>query len=287
MTFRELMQIEQYIFEIEGLKNLSLDGDQLQIKANILNEKIAFCVQQYNADNINWDKALLFQNDGHYDPRRIKDTLEIMQAALQGILNRLPYYDDICDLRKDISYGYNINSSAKRKMDFIVEKIKKYSSNIQFEQSVLTAREKILIGNKLNEDQIDLVFYAVLVELENYRNSLCTEKRDLKEVINSPVLVKVEQNQNNTQTQYSSIDIKLSIENCLKDLEDCESVSEEEISEIKGQMAEIQKLLENKRGNKKSIREKIKDALKWIAEKGTDVMIAVLPTVITILNNIK
>lgn len=52
-------------------------------------------------------------------------------------------------------------------------------------------------------------------------------------------------------------------------------------------MAEIQKLLENKRGNKKSIREKIKDALKWIAEKGTDVMIAVLPTVITILNNIK
>ena len=278
MTFRELMQIEQYIFEIESLKNLSLDGDQLQIKANILNEKIASCVQQYNADNINWAKALLFQNDGHYDPRRIKDTLEIMQAALQGILNRLPYYDDICDLRKDISYGYNINSSAK---------IKKYSSNIQFEQSVLTAREKILIGNKLNEDQIDSVFYAVLVELENYRNSLCTEKRDLKEVINSPVLVKVEQNQNNTQTQYSSIDIKLSIENCLKDLEDCESVSEEEISEIKAQMAEIQKLLENKRGNKKSIREKIKDALKWIAEKGTDVMIAVLPTVITILNNIK
>lgn len=287
MTFRELMQIEQYIFEIESLKNLSLDGNQLQIKANILNEKIASCVQQYNADNINWDKGLLFQNDGHYDPRRIKDTLEIMQAALQGILNRLPYYDDICDLRKDISYGYNINSNAKRKMDFIVEKIKKYSSNIQFEQSVLTAREKILIGNRLNEDQIDSVFYAVLVDLENYRNSLCTEKRDLKEIINSPVLVKVEQNQNNTQTQYSSIDIKLSIENCLKDLEDCESVSEEEISEIKGQMAEIQKLLENKRGNKKSIREKIKDALKWIAEKSTDVMIAVLPTVITILNNIK
>ena len=101
------------------------------------------------------------------------------------------------------------------------------------------------------------------------------------------MVIKVEQNQNNTQTQYSSIDIKLSIENCLKDLEDCESVSEEEISEIKGQMAEIQKLLENKRGNKKSIREKIKDALKWIAEKSTDVMIAVLPTVITILNNIK
>lgn len=287
MTFRELMQIEQYIFEIESLKNLSLDGNQLQIKANILNEKIASCVQQYNADNINWDKGLLFQNDGHYDPRRIKDTLEIMQAALQGILNRLPYYDDICDLRKDISYGYNINSNAKRKMDFIVEKIKKYSSNIQFEQSVLTAREKILIGNRLNEDQIDSVFYAVLVDLENYRNSLCTEKRDLKEIINSPVLVKVEQNQNNTQTQYSSIDIKLSIENCLKDLEDCESVTEEEIAELKNQIDEIQKLLENKRGNKKSIREKIKDVLKWVVEKGTDVMIAVLPTVITILNNIK
>ena len=99
--------------------------------------------------------------------------------------------------------------------------------------------------------------------------------------------INVTQTQNNNQVQTTDVNLNLSIENCLKDLEDCESVSEEEISEIKVQMAEIQKLLENKRGNKKSIREKIKDALKWIAEKGTDVMIAVLPTVITILNNIK
>ncbi len=288
MTFRELMQIEQYICEIESLKNLNINGNELKIKVDTLNKQISSCVKEYEPQGIDWNNAWAGgYASGGYVVERVKNILTIMQAALQGILNRLPYYDEVCDLTKDISYGRNISNDKKRKVEFIVEKINKYSSNIKFEQSVVAARDKILMGNELNEEQIDSVFNTILVDIEDYRNSLCREKRDLKEVVNTPVLVQVEQTQNNTQTQYSITDISLSIENCFKNLDDCESVNEEEIEEIKRQLKEVQELLKYKKGKRKPIREKIKSMLKWVADKGTDAMIALLPTIVAILTNLQ
>lgn len=100
-------------------------------------------------------------------------------------------------------------------------------------------------------------------------------------------MVSVEQNQNNSQAQNFSADINISIQNCLKDLDDCETLDEKELFDIKTQIEEIKRLLEDKRGKKKAIREKIASILKWVADKGTDAMISVLPALISTLNLIK
>ena len=96
--------------------------------------------------------------------------MDIMQATLQGILNSLPYYDEICDLGKDISYGHNISNSTKSKCDFIVEKVKKYSRNIKFEQSIINARDNLLAGNELSEEQLDSIFRTLLLDMKSIAN---------------------------------------------------------------------------------------------------------------------
>ena len=294
MTYREFLQIEKYITEIEALKKLNIDGNQLQLKAENLNNRILSNIKGYKPQGLSWYSAYVNLSDGlggyssiNYNRDQICNLMDIMQATLQGILNSLPYYDEICDLGKDISYGHNISNSTKSKCDFIVEKVKKYSRNIKFEQSIINARDNLLAGNELSEEQLDSIFRTLLLNMEEYRKSLFDDKRDLKEVINTPVLVKVEQTQNNSQVQNVATDLNVSIQNCLKDLDDCETLSEQELEDIKAQLDEIKQLLADKRGKKKAIKEKISAILKWVANKGTDVMIAILPTLITTLNLIK
>lgn len=294
MTYREFLQIEKYITEIEALKKMNIDGNQLQLKAENLNNRILSNIKGYKPQGLSWYSAYVNLSDGlggyssiNYNRDQICNLMDIMQATLQGILNSLPYYDEICDLGKDISYGHNISNSTKSKCDFIVEKVKKYSRNIKFAQPIINARDSLLAGDKLSEEQLDTVFRTLLLDMEEYRKSLLDDKRDLKEVISTPVLVKVEQTQNNSQVQNVATDLNVSIQNCLKDLDDCETLSEQELSDIKAQLDEIKQLLADKRGKKKAIKEKISAILKWVADKGTDVMIAVLPTLITTLNLIK
>ena len=294
MTYRELLQIENYIYEIQQLKSLNCTGNDLKEKAEILDKKIKSSVKGYSPIGIVWNNAIVYMSDSlggyqpiEYDRDKLCSLLEIMQATLQGILNSLPYYDEICDLDNDISYGGNISKNLKYKRDFIVEKTKKYSANIKFEQSVNDARDSILSGIELSDSQIDSIFFTTLSDIKSYRNSLFVEKRDLKEVINPSVLVKVEQTQNNSQVQNVATDLSISIQNCLKDLDDCETLSEQELEYIKEQLDEIKQLVADKRGKKKPIREKISAILKWVADKGTDAMIAILPTLITTLNLIK
>ena len=294
MTYREFLQIEKYITEIEALKKMNIDGNQLQLKAENLNNRILSNIKGYKPQGLSWYSAYVNLSDGlggyssiNYNRDQICNLMDIMQATLQGILNSLPYYDEICDLGKDISYGHNISNSTKSKCDFIVEKVKKYSRNIKFAQPIINARDSLLAGDKLSEEQLDTVFRTLLLDMEEYRKSLLDDKRDLKEVISTPVLVKVEQTQNNSQVQNVATDLNVSIQNCLKDLDDCETLSEQELSDIKAQLDEIKQLLADKRGKKKAIKEKISAILKWVADKGTDAMIAILPTLITTLNLIK
>ena len=81
-------------------------------------------------------------------------------------------------------------------------------------------------------------------------------------------------------------DINLAISSCLDKISECESVSDEEYELVKTQLEEIKTLLENSKSKKKTLKVKIASVLKWVADKTTDVMIAVLPTLITVLSSI-
>ena len=116
--------------------------------------------------------------------------------------------------------------------------------------------------------------------MQLYLDDVCNEKTTKKATKSEPKTV-VNVNQNNSQTVNQNTEV--TIEQCFKSLDDCESISEEEIKKLKEQISEIEELLKNKLGKKKTAKEKIGNILKWLGDKTTEVMIATLPTIMQLL----
>jgi hypothetical protein len=167
-----------------------------------------------------------------------------------------------------------------KKRELIIELVPKYSEYIKFDKTV---NDYIKNGYEFGiEDKTEPIFKALIGNLELYLESLTARKSSN---VQSAKGTTIQIQQNNMQAV--SVNLNVSIDNCLKELDDCESISEKEIEEIKTELLEIEELLKDKKGKKKSIREKISSILKLVADKGTDAMIALLPTLVTILTNLK
>ena len=128
-------------------------------------------------------------------------------------------------------------------------------------------------------------FNGIIQKLELYLNEICEEKKPVKRQTQEKQTV-VNVNQNVNQKQETNVNITISFEDCFKALDDCETLDDVETQQIKAQLEEIQGLLKDKKGKKKSIKSKISSCLKWVAEKGTDVMIAVLPVLLQSLQGL-
>ena len=176
--------------------------------------------------------------------------------------------------------GKNLIDKAEQ-VKFIEANKIKYEGEIDFGKEVSKYIEQANSYGypPLNTEQ---VFVGFLARIEMYLDDVCNEKTTKKTVTKSEPKTVVNVQQNNNQTVNQNIEI--TIEQCFKRLDDCESISEEEIQKIKEQINEIECLLKDKLGKKKTIKEKIGNILKIIAEKGTDVMISVLPTIVQMLS---
>ena len=139
----------------------------------------------------------------------------------------------------------------------------------------------------LINDETDAIFKGVIQKLNLYLTEICEEKKVVRtqSQFKQPI-IQVNQNQNVNQNQETNVNISFLFEDCFKALDDCETLDEIETQEIKAQLQEIQELLKDKKGQKKSIKSKIASILKWIAEKGTDVMITVLPMLLQSLQGL-
>ena len=282
MTFREFLQIENYICKIESLKNLNIDGNQLKNKAEILNSQILSSVKEYKPQGINWNAAWIV-GFGGYDSNKIIGYLSVMQATLQGILNSLPYYDEIFDLGKDISYGHNIGNNTKSKCDFIVEKVKKYSRSIKFEQTIINARESILAGDELREEQFDALFRALLLDMEEYRKSLFEDQRDLKESVNQQPqnIFNISANGGTATANASAnaqvnVDISVQIEQTIEKVKEA-CLSPEEETTILAKLDELKEIAQEK--NKRTKWDKVKGVFKWLAEQSLQTASWIVPLI--------
>ena len=219
-----------------------------------------------------------------YNDSELDRCADVMLATIDGIIAKIPNYEHICQVRADIKRAKS--APAKKRKEIVVELVSKYSGIIKFDKTVLDFA-KPDEPFSLKEDQSCPILQGVIGRLELYLGSLSMDKpRSVKSTAET-TNINVTQTQNNSQVQNVATDINVSIQNCLKDLDDCETLSEQELEDIKAQLGEIKQLLADKRGKKKTIKGKISSILKWVADKGTDVMIAVLPTLITALNLIK
>lgn len=284
MTYQEIIQAEDFLTEIEGLMLRISQGEILFQEAKTLDGKISSSFVQYKTTGYSWNSISYFKSDSKNYSSQINESLNIMYSALKSLLNKEPNYGKIEQVRMDMKRllpKQKSNNEQKRKL--IIELVAKYSGQIKFDKMFA---DYVDHGNALfEEDKTDEIFNALMGVLNLYLENLTSTNSTIGKSKDKTPTVQVVNNQTNTQTV--NVNLQVSIENCLKELDDCETLSQEEISEIKNKLEDIQELLKDKKGKKKTIREKISSILKWVADKGTDAMIALLPTLVMVLTNLQ
>ena len=280
MTYKQIEQIESFIKEVNELKeSTTIAHKVLYERGRTLHEKFSASNVGYLA-SVNWNNCAFFgfaNGTTTYYIDKIKSNFEVMLSALQGILDAIPQYPYILEVRKDIELGKESNT---RKRAYITEMLVKYQGKIDFGKAVLdyVKNDSMIAGNACHE--------GVLQKLGLYLLEICEEKKAVRTQSQPKQnIFNIQQSQN--VSQETNISVEISFEDCFKALDDCETLDDTETQEIKAQLEEIQELLKDKKGKKKSIKQKIGNVLKWIAEKGTDVMIAVLPVVLQSLQGLQ
>ena len=287
MTYKQIEQIEGFIKDVNELKdNSAMSSEFLYKNGKVLHEKICATRVGYSVD-INWGKCAFSGYGGSstaYFLDEIKSNLEVMLSALQGVLDAVTCYPYIVEIRKDIEKGKKIKNGDDKE-NFIIEISIKYQGKIDFGKNIQEFKKSNDLY--LINDETDAIFKGVIQKLNLYLTEICEEKKVVRtqSQFKQPI-IQVNQNQNVNQNQETNVNISFLFEDCFKALDDCETLDEIETQEIKAQLQEIQGLLKDKKGRKKSIKSKIGSVLKWVAEKGSDVMLAVLPVLLQSLQGL-
>ncbi|MBQ2894137.1 MAG: hypothetical protein IJE92_01305, partial [Clostridia bacterium] len=246
MTYQQMQQIESYIDQVDSLiRDRELDADLLYSQATTLHEMVYASNIGYQL-SLDWDKCVECEPEGNfgwsisgYFGDEIIGNLQIMRAALKGILNSNENYATIVDIRKDISRGQNLKKS-RAKRNFIAEMVVKYQGEIDFGKTIADfLKEDMPLCWDIDEDAY---FNGLLQKLESHINDIsCTHHPvKSKSVGKQPTFVI---NQNVNQSQEMTVDVAITITDCFNNLDDCETLSETEIEDIKAQLQEIQDLL--------------------------------------------
>jgi tetratricopeptide (TPR) repeat protein len=263
ITIKQVEQIEAFVAEVKDLKKRKPNAETFYEEAKNLDKRVEASGIGYKS-SINWNRAIsrAVYGCGHtYSASQTDMNLDILYAALQGILNAQPYYDRLLEIRQIIYDIENADSRCKR--DKVEQAIEEYNKIIEWEYE-----------NPI--DDVELIAYEIICKLNRYIRRLPDEfdKEKLENIPSSAINVV------QTNSQVSSQTLSFSIEQSIQELDGCEKIDSAELEYIKKQLNELQQLLESKkRGNK--VREKVSAILKWLADKTTDVMIAVLPALIT------
>lgn len=260
ITYKQIEQIEKYIKDVHNLKNnTSLAIDELFDAAKNLDKKIV-------ASNLGYTSKI---NSYSAVNSTTENCLDMMEAALEGILNAIPYYQEIVEIREDISRG----KETEEKQAFVNEMLVAYNGKIDFGKEVSKfADDDFYI---FEEQKYDSIYNGFLRRMKKYLNEICEESQRLSEKVDEKNTIFVSQTQN--------MNVNVTTSDSLKYLDSCNSFTPKELDEIKIQISEIQKLLEDKFKNKKTIKEKIGGFLKWLGDKSVDAMIALSPLLIQML----
>ncbi len=286
LTYKQIEKIEQFINEAQGLKQDALSGENFYNLAVALEDRIIARNIGYKSI-VSWSACYekgwneyTDENWENYLEDKIVENLETIISSLEGLLDACQVYPYIIEVRNDIEKGRELEKFACK--NFIIELCAKYQGKVDFGK---TAQDYCKNKALLAPSEAEALCKGMLTKLEFYLSDICEEKKMVK----APAQKKetnIYMTQNQTNHQETNVNITITIEDCFKALDDCETLKDDEIEEIKQQLSEIETLLKDKKGKRKAIKEKISNALKWIANKGTDVMVSVLPFVLQSLQGL-
>ena len=127
-------------------------------------------------------------------------------------------------------------------------------------------RATIIDENKTTEEHEQREIERLRLQVELAKESSAVHNHNIKNVENKNII-------NNT--------MNISFEDARKTINDMSSLSENEIEEIQSKINALEEIVNSKESKSKKW-SKAKDIIKWVADKGVDVGIALLPLILKI-----
>ena len=191
---------------------------------------------------------------------------------------------------KYIAQLSNFDSLNNKEQELLIEKIARvvfneveleelslnyytlYSQNNNKEDATkLKSKLELKKAKLIDDNDIENRKYEVQkMELEKMR--IQEQMKDKNFVINN----------NNNNEAISCVNVSTSFEEVRRKIDNMTALTEPEIEEIKNKINEIESIV-NSTNSKQKKWSKVKDIIKWIADKGVDVGIALLPLILQIV----
>ncbi len=191
---------------------------------------------------------------------------------------------------KYIAQLSNFDSLNNKEQELLIEKIARvvfneveleelslnyytlYSQNNNKEDATkLKSKLELKRAKLIDDNDIENRKYEVQkMELEKMR--IQEQMKDKNFVINN----------NNNNEAISCVNVSTSFEEVRRKIDNMTALTEPEIEEIKNKINEIESIV-NSTNSKQKKWSKVKDIIKWIADKGVDVGIALLPLILQIV----
>lgn len=225
-------------------------------------------------------KACVPGKEFDYRPelKAIKEKLELMIAADK---DKDPLYDFKVMYEEDLKSLEEAIADIENEETFEESKLQLYKDvTARYHAYVPKLNEGLYRYNKACSFYEDVTGEALFYNLRQIYNKLLSFKAlgypSLKEAI-SPSAPTVQI----TNTNENKVDIHISFNDVRREIENMSALPEAEIEEILGKISELENIV--KSADRKSKKwEKAKGIIKWIADKGVDVGIALLPLLLQI-----
>lgn len=153
----------------------------------------------------------------------------------------------------------NYYSSYNEYDDFLSD-VQKLKAKLKYK------RATIIDENKTTEEHEQREIEKLRLQVELAKESSAVHNHNINNVENKNII-------NNT--------MNISFEDARKTINDMSSLSENEIEEIQSQINALEEIVNSKESKSKKW-SKAKDIIKWVADKGVDVGIALLPLILKI-----
>lgn len=249
---------ETYLDLNEKVKNAETktEIDMLVNKINVLNP---FVLQEVRAP-LGW-KGL---KDVNLKPM-MEEYKEILSFAITGFLKRIPNYNELENVYNLIQESKKIDKNVPSQTSPYLRKVNAaLGKEIDFPQEILNIfaieNAHSLSGRRFYETTTQ-DFEGVVIRLENYLSKLLSPRENKK---TNDKQEKIELNVTQVNQNNIHIDIDISIENTIQEIENDDDLTDDQMQEAISLLNELKELKNEK---PKTKWEKCKKVFSWLGDK--------------------
>lgn len=285
MTLQQIEKIRTTINDLEELKISPTPTAIRRIDSSLEN----FFHELYKSPYLN--VTALFSHDKKFTNDQMIADIDDIISVLKGMLALDSQSAQVTDVLELIFEGEHIDHSYETVQKYIAKVFYSYGDYIKLDKSVVAVATRAIktdvdidLGFK-EENSIDyIVVEGILCKLRVYAQEVLDGRKISSKKTSAPsVVINNNPSISANASASVSVDITLSFENAIKQVEDA-CLPDAQEKEVLVKIQELKDIIDSKEYKGKRWT-KIKDFFKWVAEQGIQVASIIVPLLVNAVNN--